>query len=377
MKRVVIAGGGTGGHFYPGYVLGKTLQEKGWEVLYLIRQGDPAAAKLAQEDRAFLEIDIGGMPRGASLKWGSFGVRLFRGSKLTYRALRAFKPRCVIGTGGHVSFPAVFSAWRLGIPSMVIELNSQLGLANRACLPFTRVVAMGLPFAHRPKWPAKVRYELCGIPVRPEFWKLPDAAESRRALGLDPEKRTLLIFGGSQGALGINQRVPAAVLKLMRSRYGQLQCLHLSGPKNEAAVRESYGSEASAKVMPYLQEMYRAYAAANLVICRSGASTLAELIAARKPAVLVPLPTSAGGHQSTNARVLADIGAAICVKETDIAAESLASMLDDLIFSSSGSRSRLQEMSESYGRLRLPAPEETVSLLAAQAEALANTKKES
>jgi UDP-N-acetylglucosamine--N-acetylmuramyl-(pentapeptide) pyrophosphoryl-undecaprenol N-acetylglucosamine transferase len=255
---------------------------------------------------------------------------------------------------------------------MVHESNSQLGLANRACLPFIAEVAMGLPLARKPRWPAKVRYELCGTPVRPEFWKLPDAAESRRSLGLDPEKRTLLIFGGSQGALGINQRVPAAVLKLIRSRFGQLQCLHLSGPKNEAAVRESYGNEPSVKVLPYLQEMHRAYAAANLVICRSGASTLAELVAAGKPAVLVPLPTSAGGHQSANARVFADAGAALYVEEKDIAPESLASMLDDLIFSSSGSRSRLQEMSECYGRLRLPAPQETVSLLAAQVEALAD-----
>jgi UDP-N-acetylglucosamine--N-acetylmuramyl-(pentapeptide) pyrophosphoryl-undecaprenol N-acetylglucosamine transferase len=230
-KRVVIAGGGTGGHFYPAYVLGKALREKGWETLFVIRRGDPAAAKLAAEDRAFIELDIRGMPRHLSPQWGSFLFRLWGGMRMAYKAVRAFEPQCVIGTGGHVSFPVVFAAWRLGIPNLIHESNAQLGFANRACLPFTTEVAMGLPLIHRPAWPRNVRYELCGTPIRPEFWKLPDAAESRKMLGLDPNKLTLLVFGGSQGALGINQHVPPAIVQLISSRRNQVQCLHLSGPK--------------------------------------------------------------------------------------------------------------------------------------------------
>lgn len=359
-RRVAIAGGGTGGHFYPGYALGRALRDRGWETLFIVRRDDPAAPRLAQEDLAFLEIAARGLPRRPSPALGQFLFDLFSGSRLAYKALRAFRPQCVVGTGGHVSFPAVLAGWRLGVPCLVHESNAQLGLANRACLPFVAEVAMGLPLPPASAWPSKVRYELCGTPVRPEFWKLPAAAEARRALGLDPDKKTILVFGGSQGARGINQRVPPAVLRLLQRRPG-VQCLHLSGPADEAAVRERYGGKAV--VLPYLQEMHQAYAAADLAVCRAGASTLAELIAARKPAILVPFPSSAAGHQEANAQALASIGAAVRVPESSVETGSMASTIEDLIFSNAPPGARLHEMARRYGLLKLPSPQETLSAL--------------
>src|SRR5579859_4326055 len=235
MKRIVIAGGGTGGHFYPGYVLGKALREKGWEALFVVRKGDSAVETLQREDLPFLELDLIGMPRVLSPRLAAFLLGVLRSERLAHRALRAFRPDCVVGTGGYVSFPAVVAGWRLGSPCLLHESNAQLGLANRACLPFAKELAMGLPLERRPRWPQGVRYELAGTPVRPEFAKLREPGSARKALGLDPAKRTLLVFGGSQGARGINQRVPPAVLALMQKRP-EIQCLHLSGAKDEHDV---------------------------------------------------------------------------------------------------------------------------------------------
>lgn len=358
MKRIVIAGGGTGGHFYPGFVLGQALREKGWELLFAVRRTDPAIETLQREDLPYLELDVIGMPRAFSPRLASFVLGLLRGERLAYRALRAFAPSCVVGTGGYVSFPAVFAGWRLGVPCLLHESNAQLGLANRACLPFANELAMGLPLERRPSWPQGVHYEPCGTPVRAEFAQLREAGQARKALGLDPSRRTLLVFGGSQGARGINQRVPPAV-NLLMSKRPEIQCLHLSGAKEERDVLKLYNGKAT--VLPYLREMHNAFAAADLVLCRAGASTVAELIAAKKPSVLVPLPTSAGGHQDANARALASVGAAVILKESEIDASSLAARLEDLLFSPKAA---------DFGRLGLPPPDQCIARLVARVETL-------
>jgi UDP-N-acetylglucosamine--N-acetylmuramyl-(pentapeptide) pyrophosphoryl-undecaprenol N-acetylglucosamine transferase len=213
---------------------------------------------------------------------------------------------------------------------------------------------------------------LTGTPVRPELWKPFDTASARRELGLAPDKPTVLVFGGSQGARALNEIVPAA-LAASADRCGVgLQVLHLAGARGTEIATAAYaraGGGLSVKVLPYLEAMERGYAAADLVICRSGASTLAELALLRKPALLIPFPHATANHQEANARLLADTGAVRLVPERELASR-LAGQLSDLL-SFLTSPERLLEMARGFDRLALPTGPEAVAHLTEAVETLA------
>lgn len=368
MKRAAIAGGGTGGHFYPGYVLGKALREKGWEVLFLVREGDPARDTLRRDDIPYTEIDLRGMPRKDPIALAGFFMQLWSSMGLAKRILHSFGPDIVVGTGGYLSFPAAYAAWRLEIPVLLHESNSTFGLANRAALSFVDKVALGLPLDGMP-WEKDAKYQLVGTPVRPELWTLPAQHEARAKLGLDPRLKTILIFGGSQGARGINSTAPAA-LSSLEARGRAFQAFHISGKQDEDAVKAAYGSRGWAQVRSYLSDMHLAYAAADLVVCRSGASTLAELIAVRKPAILIPYPFAAANHQEKNARVLERAGSAEVIVEKDLSAERLEGRIDDLLALGNSASGKLAEMAARYDELNVPPPAAASAALVQLAENL-------
>jgi UDP-N-acetylglucosamine--N-acetylmuramyl-(pentapeptide) pyrophosphoryl-undecaprenol N-acetylglucosamine transferase len=205
-----------------------------------------------------------------------------------------------------------------------------------------------------------------GTPVRPAVWTRRDAAEARRALGLAPDRPTLLAFGGSQGAQGLNAALPRALKEMP-----DVQVLHLAGKgKAEAAAAGYRAAGVDADVREYLEDMGAAYGAADLVVCRSGASTLAELAAQRAPAVLVPYPHATADHQDVNARVFERAGAAARLPEEELDAR-LGGVLADLL-NSKGAKERRTGMSESYARLGLPPAGKTVEGFVAALERLAN-----
>ncbi|MBI4345415.1 MAG: UDP-N-acetylglucosamine--N-acetylmuramyl-(pentapeptide) pyrophosphoryl-undecaprenol N-acetylglucosamine transferase, partial [Elusimicrobia bacterium] len=285
--RVILAAGGTGGHFYPGYVLGRELRERGFETLYLVREEDPACKVLASDHLPYVEVPLRGLPRRLGLDLLKFPWRLGRSLALVSHVVVDFAPDALVGMGGYLTFPAAWAAWRRGVPMLLHESNSVLGLANRASLPFTRLLALGLPFARPPRVP----FLLAGTPVRRDLWRPQDPAAARAQLGLAPEIPTLLVFGGSQGARSMNQLVPQALRLAAEAGTGPFQVLHLAGAKDTESAAKAYeGAAFRAVVLPYLHEMERGYGAADLVICRSGASTLGELAATGKPAVLIPYP---------------------------------------------------------------------------------------
>lgn len=359
---MVLAAGGTGGHFYPGYVLAKALKEQGAEPLFLIREDDPAARVLAADELPYVEVPLKGLPRKPSLALLAFPFKLARSLALVDRVLSDYRPRVVVGMGGYLTFPAALAAWRAGAKVLLHESNAVLGLANRASLPFAGRLALGLPFRRPPRVP----FLLSGTPVRQALWKLPDAATARRKLGLDPDSPTLLVFGGSQGARTLNQTLPQA-LRLAASRSkAAFQVLHLPGAKEADAVKKAYeGAPFKASVLEFLNEMELGYAAADLVVCRSGASTLAELAATRRAALLLPYPFAAADHQRVNAWTAARAGAARCLLEQGATAASLADALGDLIPSgeagSLGAKARLLEMGRCWSKLELPSPADCVA----------------
>ncbi|MBI5622825.1 MAG: UDP-N-acetylglucosamine--N-acetylmuramyl-(pentapeptide) pyrophosphoryl-undecaprenol N-acetylglucosamine transferase [Elusimicrobia bacterium] len=364
LRRVVIAAGGTGGHFYPGLVLAKTLRERGWQVLFLTRKADPSLETLEAEGIPYAELDLGGLSRRPSLEWLAFLAKAAGSTRLALRVLSDFQPSVVVGMGGYLTFPAIAAAARQGVPRAVHDSNAVLGLANRTALLLGAKLFWGLPPMDA------CGGKVTGTPIRPALWKPGDAASARTRLGLGPSTATLLVFGGSQGARGVNLAVPQAAATAL-TEGGALQVAHLAGGKDAQAVRSAYvQAGVKAAVFEYLSDMETAYAAADLVLCRSGASTLAELAALRKPALLVPYPHASADHQTHNARVFAKAGAAVLVPEEALA-ERLPGLLKDLLLSSP-SAELLSRMSGSYIKLGLPMPEEAASSLASEVEALAS-----
>lgn len=353
--RFIIACGGTGGHFYPGYALGRTLRGRDHEVLFLLRKEDPAAARLQAEDLPFVELDLCGLPRRPSLALFSFGWKLLRSLRTARGILRAWKPDAAVGMGGYLTFPLAAAARWAGVPLILHESNVVLGLANRLCLPWARALALGLPL---PRPAPAARSALTGTPVREELHRRADPAQARKALGLDPGRATLLVFGGSQGAAAINRTVPEALARLRKD--AQVQVLHLAGRAQAEETRELYrNARTDATVLPYLEDMASAYAAADAVLCRAGAATLAELAAQARPALLVPYPSAAAGHQEANARALEAAGAARVLEEP-LDPESLCAALRPLL-TDAGLRAK---MSGSYARLGLPSPQACGAALA-------------
>lgn len=345
----MIAAGGTGGHFYPGLVAAQALKKRGWEPLVVVRAGDPALATLESAGLPALPVDLRGLPRRLGPELLVFAWKLAGSLGLLQRALRSFKPDLALGMGGYLTFPLVWAARRRGVPRAVHESNAILGLANSASLRLGARLFWGLPPIE-----AAAGGVLAGTPVRPALWTRGDAAASRRALGLDPGRTTLLVFGGSQGASGINAALPRALKGLP-----DVQVLHLAGKgKAEDASAAYREAGARAEVREYLEDMASAYGAADLVVCRSGASTLAELAAQRAPAVLVPYPHAAAGHQDANARVFELAGAAVRLPEDELGSRLDATLAE--LLAADGAAGRRREMAAAYGRLGLPPAEKTV-----------------
>jgi UDP-N-acetylglucosamine--N-acetylmuramyl-(pentapeptide) pyrophosphoryl-undecaprenol N-acetylglucosamine transferase len=343
--RVVIAGGGTGGHLYPGIAVAREL---------LRRQPDArvsfAGTARGIESRVVpqegFELDL---LRSAGLKGRSplavaRGVALLPLSGLdAWRIVSNRSPDLVIGVGGYSSGPVVSAALARGIPTLLLEQNAVPGLTNRLLARF--VSAAAVTFESTVSFFGR-RGFVTGNPVRPEFFE-PDSGEpSPDSAG--PAR--VLIFGGSQGAHAINMAMVEAAPRLA-AHPGRVAITHQAGERDVERVREGYRiAGIEARVEPFLFGMAREVRAADLVICRAGATTIAELTAAGRPAVLIPLPTAADDHQRKNAEVLAGAGAASLIEQKDLTGTLLAERITDLL----EHPGRRREMAQAARRLARP-----------------------
>lgn len=347
MKRALIAAGGTGGHFYPGLVAALELKRRGWEPLLLVKKDDPAKAKLEAAGLACLEVDLIGLPRKVGPGLLTFAARLAGSLRMLARVARDFKPDLVVGMGGYLTFPAAYAAWRRGVPLALHESNAILGLANRASRGFGGTLFWGLP-------PAGGQGKVVGTPVRPALHARMDKTAARTKLGLDPAKPVILVFGGSQGARALNVELPGLL------KEAGAQILHLAGKGKAEETKAAYEKAGlKAAVLEYLEDMAAAYAAADVVVCRSGASTLAELAAQQKKAVLVPYPHAAANHQDANARVFERAGTAIRISENELGMH-LGAAVADLLKSNGGT----------YDDLKLPPAAATTTAFVNELEKL-------
>jgi UDP-N-acetylglucosamine--N-acetylmuramyl-(pentapeptide) pyrophosphoryl-undecaprenol N-acetylglucosamine transferase len=307
--RVVITGGGTGGHLFPALAVRHALLQRhpGAAVLFV-----GAAAGVEARILPRLGLDFRGLEappvKGRGRRGQLQAVAALPGVvSQARRLLREFAPQVVLGVGGYASFPSMVAARLLRIPAVIHEQNAYPGLANRWLGRGAAAVAVSFGAAAR--FFPQGRTTITGNPVRAEI-RPADAAAARRRLDLAPECFTVLGFGGSQGAHRINLALVEALPRLaaLRERF---QFLHATGPQDATLVQEAYrGGGWRARVEPFFEDMATAYAAADFVVARSGASTVFELAALGKPALLVPYPFAANDHQRLNAEAMVGLGAA-------------------------------------------------------------------
>jgi UDP-N-acetylglucosamine--N-acetylmuramyl-(pentapeptide) pyrophosphoryl-undecaprenol N-acetylglucosamine transferase len=347
MKKILIAAGGTGGHLYPGICFARELELRGCEIRFVTDRKKLGESVLTRERFRYYTLPSIGMPRKISPKLFAFFYYLASGFAASMKILGEFKPDAVIGLGGYVSFPVVAGARTRGMATFIHEQNYIPGLSNRLLGRIAGRVAVS--FSESAKYFPKGKVLFTGNPVRKDLFKDMDRKAARRKLGIEEDRFSVLVFGGSQGAHYINNLVAGSLEYLAKIR-DSIQFIHITGEKDLEAARAAYaGSGIRSFADSYMHEMAEGYAAADLAICRAGATTIAELIALRKPAVLIPFPHATGSHQEYNAKYISDAGAAVCVNEKDGTPAELGRILTDF----AGHPEKIREMEKNCAKLPL------------------------
>ncbi len=332
-----MAGGGTGGHVIPALAIARELRDAYGAEVRFVGTARGLETRLVPEAGFPLELIHVGQLKNVSLATKLrtlFDLPL--GVLRCVRLLKSYRPQVVVGVGGYASGPAMLAAILLRVPTLAFEPNAAPGLANRLAGRWVSAAAVNFEETRKHFHNARVT----GIPVRAEFFALP------RRPSRGPKR--LLIFGGSQGARILNEIMPKILFPLLRDVKG-LTVMHQSGPRAESATRRAYldtgTDQARWQVSAYLDDMPARFAEADLILCRSGASTMAELAAAGKPALLVPFALATDDHQRKNADVFVAAGAARMLLEAELQPQRLietleAMLADEAELSAMGERAR-------------------------------------
>lgn len=345
MLKVVIAGGGTGGHLFPGVALAEeiTTRQKGNQVLFVgTRRG--IEARVIPELGFPLElIEVRGLKgKGVRARLLSL-ARLPAALWSCFRILARFDPDVAVGVGGYASGPMILAAWMKGIPTAVLEQNTVPGITNRVLGRFVRAVFVMFERSRAYFPPHKV--QVLGNPIRRAI--LDNFLVAREPRG---DRFRLLVLGGSQGAHALNLRMIEAMQGLA-ARRSELRVVHQTGVRDEAEVRACYARlEVDAEVSAFISDMSQAYLRADLVVCRAGATTLAEVMVAKRAAILVPFPYATDNHQELNGQAMVEAGAAIMIVERELDGARLAREIERLM----DDPERLRAMERASGRAGRP-----------------------
>ncbi|AOW14913.1 UDP-N-acetylglucosamine--N-acetylmuramyl-(pentapeptide) pyrophosphoryl-undecaprenol N-acetylglucosamine transferase [Hydrogenophaga crassostreae] len=312
----LVMAGGTGGHIFPGLAVAEALRERGWRVHWLGSPGSMESRLVPPRGFALETIDFGGV-RGKGLKTLVFlPLRLLKAFWQAFQVVRRVKPDVLVGLGGYITFPGGMMGTLLGKPMVLHEQNSVAGMANKVLSGIADRV-----FTAFPKVFAKADW--VGNPLRSEF--LRQAAPAVRFAGRSGPLR-LLVVGGSLGAKALNDTVPQALALLPANERPTV--VHQSGEKQIDALRASYAAAGvEAELTPFIDDTAQAFADADLIVCRAGASTVTEIAAVGAAALFVPFPFAVDDHQTTNARFLVDAGGAWLVQQTKLTPAALAERL--------------------------------------------------
>ena len=335
--NVMILAGGTGGHIFPGLAVAQALREQGAEVSWLGADGGMETRLVPPHGIAIDTIAVKGLRgKGVATLLGA-PLRVLRAVRAAARVLRLRKPDAVVSFGGFAAGPGGIAARIAGIPLLVHEQNRAAGLTNKVLAKFARQVMVGFPQTF-------VGEVLVGNPVRAQIAQVAPPAQRDFAHG---GALRLLVLGGSQGARALNNAVPQAIAALGLP----VDVLHQAGEKMLDEARSAYaGAGVEARVEPFIADMAAAYAWADLVVCRAGALTLAELCAVGVGSVLVPFPQAVDDHQTRNAEYLVERGAALLLKQDD----ALAARLGDVLAELTGDPGKRRAMADAARALARP-----------------------
>ncbi len=347
-RTILIMAGGTGGHIFPALAVAEKMRERGWRVVWLGNLEGMEAKLVPQHGFETVWVKFGALRGKGIMRKLLLPLNLLRGFWQAQKAIRQVQPNVVLGMGGYITFPGGMMAALLGKPLVVHEQNSVAGLANRVLAGVADRIATGFPeVLAKGVW--------VGNPVRPEIARIAPPAE--RFAGRDGALH-LLVIGGSLGAQALNEMVPQAMALLGAGDLPQI--VHQAGEKHIEALKANYAAVGvQAHCVSFIEDMAGAYEWADLVICRAGALTVAELAAAGVASILVPFPHAVDDHQTGNARFLVNVGGAFLLPQGELTPDAIALIRNY-------SRGQLLEMAEKARSLAKPDATEEVANICAE-----------
>jgi UDP-N-acetylglucosamine--N-acetylmuramyl-(pentapeptide) pyrophosphoryl-undecaprenol N-acetylglucosamine transferase len=336
-RTILIMAGGTGGHIYPGLAVADTLKAQGWNVVWLGAPGSMEAELVPKHGYPVAWVNFSGVRGKGLLRLLTLPFSLMRALGQSAVAIFRHRPDVVLGMGGYITMPGGLMAAFLRRPLAIHEQNSIAGMSNKVLAKISKRVLSGFPDVLK-------RAEWCGNPVRADIAALP---EPQARYAARSGRLNVLVVGGSLGAQALNEALPKALALL--GEQARLNVLHQTGKKHFETVQQLYRqANVSADIRPFLDDMANQYAKADLVICRAGALTIAELAAAGVASVLIPFPFAVDDHQTHNARFLSEHGAAILLPQKELSAEKLAGLLQEM------TREKLSAMAQAARALAKP-----------------------
>lgn len=338
MSTLMIMAGGTGGHIYPAMAVADYLKQQGWRIVWLATEGGMENRLIAGKPYDIAVIRMRGVRGKGFLRKLAAPFQVLFASMQSLSAMRRFQPDVVLGMGGFAAFPGGLVAWLTRRPLVIHEQNSIAGLTNRVLARFAKRVLAAFPSAFGDQ------AALVGNPVRADIAAVAEPAA--RFEGRTGPLR-LLVVGGSLGAQALNETVPQALALL--PEHIRPEVIHQAGEKHLATLEDNYREAGvQAETRAFINDMAAMYGWADLVICRAGALTVAELAAAGVASMLVPFPHAVDDHQTHNARYLSENGAALLIRQKELDAQQLASMIREL------NRERLLDMAQKARALGKP-----------------------
>ncbi len=316
MKTALVMAGGTGGHIFPGLAVAEALRARGWRVHWLGAPGSMEAQIVPARGIPIETVNFGGVRGKGPLTLALLPLKLLRAFWQSIQVVRRVQPQVVVGLGGYITFPGGMMSVLLGKPLVLHEQNSVAGMANKVLAGVADRIYTAFPdVLKKAQW--------IGNPLRPDFLRQPPP-QQRFAGRTGPLK--VLVVGGSLGAKALNEIVPQALSRIPPAQRPHV--LHQSGAKQIDELRANYQKAGvQAELTPFIEDTAGAFAEADLVICRAGASTVTEIAAVGAPALFVPFPFAVDDHQTTNARFLVDAGGGWLVPQQDLTPDTLAPML--------------------------------------------------
>jgi len=325
-KRIIIAGGGTGGHIFPAIAIANALRKKesSIEILFVGAKGKMEMEKVPQAGYKIEGIDIAGFNRSSLIKNIGLPFKLIKSFIQVKKIINQFKPDAVIGVGGYSSFPVLRFAQAKGIPTFIHESNSFAGKSNMLLCKKARKIFVAIDGMEK-FFPAE-KLMITGNPVRSAIAQMKTSrAEAIKYFSLNEAKPTVLVVGGSLGAKSINEAVDMHLFEMLNAG---LQLIWQTGKPYAATAKQRCDGKAGVWVNEFITKMENAYAAADIVISRSGAMTVAELCVAGKPVIFVPYPFAAEDHQTVNAKRLVDKNAALMIKDSEVKEKLLSTLIE-------------------------------------------------